>query len=416
MNLQEKLSGLKGLVSQSHSKRRFKGDITVDMISPPLGDFRHTMHVGRGGDVFGDTSFLSNHGGTGNSGNNGNNGNNGETDSNFTPDNKIGAFFSRTFRQIRRSSDNRPRGEAKELSPPPPAVSPIIKNAVSLPRLDVDLPNGTPTTKVLFPSSQSTPEEKKSSYGLESGFVTLPRLSRSERQQPSVSISTSCSPNIHRGSLTDPADAILSTRSASIVTSDPNIVAAASAAATYSASLHSLTSLDTFTFTFDLGPSLMSEVFGLIDGHAEEPGHAWEGEEAGSACGLTNEGSEMDSATISYVDSLLREDCGGRKSPQGAEWEEEEGGASETNGVGLSFKGPVPDVVMGSPGRERLGMGMESDRFQSAADVLARHYGVSGGVKEQSSMEEEDSEMTIIDQAKKKMSYSYMEDEDEIKV
>uniref|UniRef100_A0A8C1TR58 CDC42 effector protein (Rho GTPase binding) 1a n=2 Tax=Cyprinus carpio TaxID=7962 RepID=A0A8C1TR58_CYPCA len=31
--------------------------------APPLGDFRHTMHVGRGGDVFGDTSFLSNHGG-----------------------------------------------------------------------------------------------------------------------------------------------------------------------------------------------------------------------------------------------------------------------------------------------------------------------------------------------------------------
>uniref|UniRef100_A0A1A8I566 CDC42 effector protein (Rho GTPase binding) 1b n=1 Tax=Nothobranchius kuhntae TaxID=321403 RepID=A0A1A8I566_NOTKU len=29
------------------------------MISAPLGDFRHTMHIGRGGDVFGDTSFLS---------------------------------------------------------------------------------------------------------------------------------------------------------------------------------------------------------------------------------------------------------------------------------------------------------------------------------------------------------------------
>lgn len=28
------------------------------MISAPLGDFRHTMHVGRGGDAFGDTSFL----------------------------------------------------------------------------------------------------------------------------------------------------------------------------------------------------------------------------------------------------------------------------------------------------------------------------------------------------------------------
>ncbi|KAL0172445.1 hypothetical protein M9458_032756, partial [Cirrhinus mrigala] len=30
------------------------------MISAPLGDFRHTMHIGRGGDAFGDTSFLPN--------------------------------------------------------------------------------------------------------------------------------------------------------------------------------------------------------------------------------------------------------------------------------------------------------------------------------------------------------------------
>ncbi|XP_062298625.1 cdc42 effector protein 1 [Scomber scombrus] len=401
MNLQEKLSGLKGLVS--HSKRRFKGDLTVEMISPPLGDFRHTMHVGRGGDVFGDTSFLSNHGGQAN-------GNNAETDSISSPDNKIGAFFSRTIRQIRRGSDNRPRETpTKELSPPPPAVSPIIKNAISLPRLDVDMSNGSPTTKVLFPSSQSTPEEKKSSYGLESGFVTLPRLSRSERQQPSISLPISCPPGIHRGSLTDPTDAMLSTCSASIVTSEPIKTRATTA---FSDSLPSLTSLD--TFTFDLGPSLMSEVFGLIDGHPEEHSHAWEGEEAGSACGLTNDGSEMDSATISYVDSLLKEDCGGRKSPHGAEWDDEAGSGMEVNGVGLSVK--VPDVVMGSPERVMLGMGMESERFQSATDVLARHYGVSSPLKGQSRMEAADSDRMIISQPQKKMSYSYMDDEDEIKV
>lgn len=107
--------------------------------------------------MFGDTSFLSNHGGTAN-------GNSGETDSISSPDNKIGAFFSRTLRQIRRGSDNRPREGCKDLSPPPPPISPIIKNAISLPRLDVDMSNGSPTTKVLFPSSQNTPEEK-SSYG-----------------------------------------------------------------------------------------------------------------------------------------------------------------------------------------------------------------------------------------------------------
>ncbi|KAM9837373.1 cdc42 effector protein 1 [Aulostomus maculatus] len=392
MNLQEKLSGLKGLVSHSHSKRRFKSDLTVDMISPPLGDFRHTMHVGRGGDVFGDTSFLSNHGGTAN-------GSNEETDSVSTPDNKLGAFFSRTLRQIRRSSDNRPRGGSKELSSPPPAISPIIKNAVSLPRLDVDMHNGHPTNKVLFPSSHSTPEEKKTSYGLESGFVTLPRLSRSERQQASVSIPTSCLPSIHRGSLTDPTDAILSTCSATSVTYDPQTT-------TYSDSLPSLASLD--AFNFDLGPSLMSEVFGLIDSHLEEHSHTWEREEMGSACGLTNEGSEMDSATISYVDSLLREDCSSSKSPNGAELEEEDGNMMAVNGIPIK----VQDVVRGSPEQVRLGMIMESERFHGATDVLARHYGVNSLLQGQSMIE---TDMTI-SQPKKTMSYSYMDDEDEIKV
>uniref|UniRef100_A0A8C3HAQ3 CRIB domain-containing protein n=1 Tax=Chrysemys picta bellii TaxID=8478 RepID=A0A8C3HAQ3_CHRPI len=51
---------LKQLVSNSaHSKRRSRADLTAEMISAPLGDFRHTMHVGRAGDAFGDTSFLN---------------------------------------------------------------------------------------------------------------------------------------------------------------------------------------------------------------------------------------------------------------------------------------------------------------------------------------------------------------------
>ena len=233
------------------------------------------------------------------------------------------------------------------------------------------------------------------SSGLESGFVTLPRLSRCERQQPSISLPTSCPPNIHRGSLTDETDAILC--SASILTSDPKPSFSA-----YSDSLSSLTSLD--TFTFDLGPSLMSEVFGVIDGcQSDDHTHVWEGEEAGSACGMTNDGSEMDSATISYVDSLLREDFGGRKSPHGGEWEEEE--VMEVNGV--------KDVVMGSPERPKLGVGMEMERFQSATDVLARHYGVS--LKGQSRVEVADPQI-IASRPKNKTPYNYLDDEDEIKV
>lgn len=51
---------LKQLVlGSSGSKRRSRSDLTAEMISAPLSDFRHTMHIGRGGDAFGDTSFLS---------------------------------------------------------------------------------------------------------------------------------------------------------------------------------------------------------------------------------------------------------------------------------------------------------------------------------------------------------------------
>ncbi|KAF7705754.1 cdc42 effector protein 4-like [Silurus meridionalis] len=48
---------LKQLTS-SGAKRRSHSDLTVKMISAPLADFRHTMHIGRGGEAFGDTSFL----------------------------------------------------------------------------------------------------------------------------------------------------------------------------------------------------------------------------------------------------------------------------------------------------------------------------------------------------------------------
>lgn len=139
-----KLPGIKGLMSGSQGKRRFKSDLSVDMISPPMGDFRHTMHVGRGGDVFGDTSFLSNYGGFKEPG---------------SPDSanssKSTGFFTRTFRHVRRTSTQRPRGGSRDLTSQPPEVSPIIKNAVSLPQLNIDSPNGC-LQRVLFPSSISS--------------------------------------------------------------------------------------------------------------------------------------------------------------------------------------------------------------------------------------------------------------------
>ncbi|XP_045435638.1 cdc42 effector protein 5 isoform X4 [Pipistrellus kuhlii] len=51
---------LKQLGPTQPRKRPERGALSI---SAPLGDFRHTLHVGRGGDAFGDTSFLSRHGG-----------------------------------------------------------------------------------------------------------------------------------------------------------------------------------------------------------------------------------------------------------------------------------------------------------------------------------------------------------------
>ncbi|KAM5236283.1 cdc42 effector protein 5 [Ctenodactylus gundi] len=51
---------LKQLGPAQPRKRPERGALSI---SAPLGDFRHTLHVGRSGDAFGDTSFLSRHGG-----------------------------------------------------------------------------------------------------------------------------------------------------------------------------------------------------------------------------------------------------------------------------------------------------------------------------------------------------------------
>ncbi|NWX05658.1 BORG1 protein, partial [Caloenas nicobarica] len=44
--------------SRKGKKEKLRDLLSRDMISPPLGDFRHTIHVGGAGDTFGDVSFL----------------------------------------------------------------------------------------------------------------------------------------------------------------------------------------------------------------------------------------------------------------------------------------------------------------------------------------------------------------------
>lgn len=119
---------LKQLVSNSNqSKRRSRADLTAEMISAPLGDFRHTMHVGRGGDAFGDTSFLSTRSGEPPREPNPKQG---------SPGSKPG-LLSRTFRSSKRSqSVNRGDKYEYNMMVPSGGSSSYVKNAISLPYLN----------------------------------------------------------------------------------------------------------------------------------------------------------------------------------------------------------------------------------------------------------------------------------------
>ncbi|TWW53973.1 Cdc42 effector protein 1 [Takifugu flavidus] len=117
-----KLPGIKGLTSGSQEKRRFKSELSVDMISPPLGS----------------------------------------PDS--TSSSKMAGFFTRAFHHVRKNSVARPRGGSRDTSSPPPDISPIIKNAISLPQLNLDASNGR-LQSVLFPSSVSSTDNSLRAYG-----------------------------------------------------------------------------------------------------------------------------------------------------------------------------------------------------------------------------------------------------------
>ncbi|XP_025062665.1 cdc42 effector protein 1 [Alligator sinensis] len=352
-------------VSGSHGKRRLKSELTPDMISPPLGDFRHTMHVGRGGDVFGDTSFLSNHGGTN------------------TP--KGNSFFARTLRHVRRTPlRNRGSGGKTEASPAPPDISPIIKNAVSLPQLN----EGTYGDgdgligKYAFTSSPNSLSETHRTYGLASGFCTIPRVPRSEKTQDN---SCPMEPELTR------SDSLLS-------------------------------------FRLDLGPSLMSELFHVIS-FSEAGSKRQETEEdcalargwAASPLHLHGEGSEdalPRGLGVPHTDHIDGNTASSLWGPS-----RQEGSLSEASSpLGLSVcangeahaiqhaeEGPAyaggqnqspgwesePSEGAGAPLRETPWQGHQHDcgmgagEFNRAAQMLACHY---GGTSTRRSLEEEEEE------------------------
>ncbi|KAM6215157.1 cdc42 effector protein 1 [Rhynchocyon petersi] len=214
MNL-SKLSPV-GWVSSSQGKRR----LTADMISPPLGDFRHTMHVGRGGDVFGDTSFLSNHGGS-------------SGGTHRSPR----SFLARKLQLVRRVGAPARRVASRPTqSPAPPAVSPIIKNAISLPQLNQVAYDSLVVGKLSFDSSPRGSRAGTSSYGLESGFCTIARLPRTDK------------PRTDKPRADKPREQ--DQERESTFPSEPE--------------LRRSDSLQSFRLDLDLGPSLLSELLGVM--------------------------------------------------------------------------------------------------------------------------------------------------------
>ncbi|KPP73216.1 cdc42 effector protein 4-like [Scleropages formosus] len=116
-------------------------DLTPEMISAPLGDFRHTMHVGRSGDAFGDTSFLGSR--------------TGEPPGEGGPQVRSPklSLLSRTFRSSKRSQSVT-RVDQRDSPLTPPGGSPaLVKSALSLPYLNnEDRGGGSPPVPHSFSS------------------------------------------------------------------------------------------------------------------------------------------------------------------------------------------------------------------------------------------------------------------------
>ncbi|KAM4651828.1 cdc42 effector protein 1 [Discoglossus pictus] len=148
----------------SRTKRGHQVELTTEMISPPLGDFRHVMHVGRKGEVFGDTSFLIKY-------------------QEKRRQNRWN-YITKKLRQSGWINSTQPslRGRIGHPISPPPPISPIIKNAVSLPLLanrswddDREYEKDIDTEDVWNCISDSY-----STCGNQSAISTLPRVSNSE--------------------------------------------------------------------------------------------------------------------------------------------------------------------------------------------------------------------------------------------
>ncbi|NP_001091329.1 CDC42 effector protein 4 L homeolog [Xenopus laevis] len=162
---------LKQLVTHpTASKRRSRADLTSEMISAPLGDFRHTMHIGRAGDAFGDTSFLGSKGDD-----------QPESEESFS---KPG-LLSRTFRSSKRSLSVT-RSDRRDMLGSVRDSAFFVKNAVSLPQLTEKEAEKSSSKKMPKSLSSSpvkkVPEEQHINGASAQSPTTVPDAASVERE------------------------------------------------------------------------------------------------------------------------------------------------------------------------------------------------------------------------------------------
>uniref|UniRef100_W5K353 CDC42 effector protein (Rho GTPase binding) 2 n=1 Tax=Astyanax mexicanus TaxID=7994 RepID=W5K353_ASTMX len=137
--------------SRKGKKEKLRDLLSSDMISPPLGDFRHTIHIGSGGgadDLFGDLSFLQ------------------------------GKFHLLPGQQAHQGPFQFNRTASVSTGHPPASESsPLLKNALSLPVIGgvqaLTLPAQTPSTSTTAVTSLSPPP-KPPRLHLESPHTSRP--------------------------------------------------------------------------------------------------------------------------------------------------------------------------------------------------------------------------------------------------
>ncbi|XP_049493657.1 cdc42 effector protein 4 [Panthera uncia] len=277
---------LKQLVSSSvHSKRRSRVDLTAEMISAPLGDFRHTMHVGRAGDAFGDTSFLNSKAG--------------ELDGESLEEQAASSsskrgLLSRKFRGSKRSqSVTRGDREQRDMLGSLRDSALFVKNAMSLPQLNEKEAAEKGSGKL--PKSLSSSPVKKASAG-EGG--------QEEAGEGELV------PRRNGATAPHSPDPLLDEQAFGDLTELP-VVPKASLGLKHAESVMS--------FHIDLGPSMLGDVLSIMDKEEWDPEEEGGGYRDGDPTGSTLRAPPA-LASVAPPRARQQEGASGRDLPQDEGW------------------------------------------------------------------------------------------------